>query len=93
MNEWIFISIFLIAILIIIGIVIIFVFWKKKKEGKIDREIDYKTFFSIGIIWLPVGVVFMITVNPAIGIALMAIGISYIAIGLANKDKWKNKVE
>jgi tryptophan-rich sensory protein len=91
MNEWILISIFLIAILVIIGIAIILVYWKKKKEGKIDRDIDYKVFYSLGFVWMPIGIVFMIAVNPAIGIAFMALGFSYIAIGLANRDKWKNK--
>jgi hypothetical protein len=93
MNEWIFISIFLIAILIIIGIALFLVYWKKNKEGTINREIDYKAFYSLGFVWIPIGVVFMIVVNPAIGIAFMAIGISYIAIGLANRDKWKKKEE
>ena len=91
MNEWILISIILVAVLVIIGIILTLVFWKKKKDGTINREINYKAFYSIGIIWIPVGVVFMIAVNPALGIAFMAIGISYMAIGLANRDKWKNK--
>ena len=46
-------------------------------------------FFIIGISWIPIGIVFMITVNSVIGIAFMGMGISYMAIGLANKDKWK----
>ncbi len=91
MNEWMLISIVLVAILILIGVILTVVFWKKKKEGTINRKINYKAFFSIGLIWLPAGVVFMIAVNPALGIAFMAIGISYMAIGLANRDKWEKK--
>ena len=55
------------------------------------KETNYQVFFMIGIIWLPVGVVFMITINSAIGIAFMAMGIIYMAIGLANRDKWEKK--
>ena len=47
------------------------------------KEPNYQVFFAIGIVWLPVGVVFMITINCAIGIAFMAMGIVYMAIGLA----------
>ena len=54
-------------------------FWKKKKEGKINREIDYKLFYSFGFVWIP------------IGIAFMTLGISYISIGLAYCDKWKKE--
>ena len=54
------------------------IFWKKKKEGKINREIDYKIFYSLGFLWITIGIVFMIAVNPAIKIAFMALGILYI---------------
>ncbi|UCF13415.1 MAG: hypothetical protein JSW06_03940 [Thermoplasmatales archaeon] len=90
MSEWILISIGIIAILVLIGIVLALVVFKKKKEGKMG-EPNYQVFFNVGIIWLPVGVVFMIAVNPAIGIAFMALGIMYLAIGLANRDKWDKK--
>jgi hypothetical protein len=35
--------------------------------------------------------IFLIAILVIIGIAFMALGVSYIAIGLANRDKWKNK--
>ena len=90
MNEWILISIILIGISVIIGITLILVIRKRKKEGTINKDIDYKVFYSLGFVWIPIGIVFMIAVNPAIGIAFMGLGISYIAIGLSNRDKWKN---
>jgi len=62
----------------------------EKEKKKIKKEINYQVFFHIGFIWIPVGVVFMITVNVAFGIALMGLGLLYVAIGLANKDKWKD---
>jgi hypothetical protein len=91
MSEWILISIGIITILVLIGIVLTLVVWRKKKEGKLG-EPNYQVFFILGMSWIPVGVVFMIAINPAIGTAFMAMGIVYMAIGLANKDKWeKNK--
>ena len=63
---------------------------KKKKEGK-TGEINYKIFFILGLVWIPIGSVYMITINTAIGIAFMGLGVAYIAIGLANKDKWKKE--
>ena len=90
MNDWILFSIFLIAILVVIGIALILVIRKKKKEETINKDIDYKVFYLLGFVWMPIGIVFIIAVNPAIGIAFMALGIAYIAIGLSNRDKWKN---
>jgi len=91
MSEWIVISALIIAVLIVVGLILAFILYNKKKEGK-TREINYKVFFIIGLAWIPIGSVFMITINLVIGIAFMGMGGSYVAIGLANKDKW-NKEE
>ena len=93
MNEWILIIIFLIALLIVIGIIITLIFLNKKENGRINKEIDYKAFSLIGIIWISVGVVFMITINFPIGITSMGMGTVYMAIGLGNRDKWERKNE
>ena len=90
MSEWILIFVLIPAALVVIGLLLTIVVYKKKKEGKLG-EPNYQVFFNVGMIWIPVGVVFMIAVNPAIGIAFMALGIMYLAIGLANKDKWEKK--
>jgi len=90
MSEWIPIIAIIIAALVVIGLILTLVVFKKKKEGKVG-EPNYRIFFNVGMVWIPVGVVFMIAVNPAIGIAFMALGIMYLAIGLANKDKWEKK--
>ena len=88
LNELILISIFIILFLILIGLILLLFFWKKKKEGKIVGEPNYQVFFIIGISWIPIGIVFMLTINTVIGIAFMSMGLAYISIGLANKDKW-----
>ena len=90
MSEWVLISALIVAALVVIGLILTLVVFKKKKEGKMG-EPNYQVFFNVGMVWIPVGVVFMIAINPAIGIAFMALGITYLAIGLANKDKWKKK--
>ena len=90
LNEWILISALIIAVLFAIILIITFVMFKKKKEGK-TGEINYKIFFILGLVWIPIGSVYMITINTAIGIAFMGLGVAYIAIGLANKDKWKKE--
>ena len=84
------ISIGILALFVFIGIIVLAIVWKKKKEG-IVGEPNYQVFFMLGIVWLPVGIVFMAAVNPAIGFAFMALGAAYLAIGLANRDKWKQK--
>jgi hypothetical protein len=86
-------------ILIIIGIIIILVFlgviltltYLVKKEHKRFEEPDYQVFFIMGISFLPLGIIFTIAVSPAF-IGFIGIGLCYMAIGLANKDKWKKKV-
>jgi len=91
MSEWIPIIAIIIAALVVIGVILTLVVFKRKKEGKMG-ELNYRVFFNIGMVWIPVGIVFMIAINPAIGIAFMALGITYFAIGLANSDKWKKRL-
>jgi hypothetical protein len=90
MSEWILISALIVAALVVLGLFLKILVFKKKKEGK-TVEPNYQVFFNVGMIWIPVGVVFMITINFVIGIAFMGMGLSYLAIGLANKDKWERK--
>ncbi|MFH1522707.1 MAG: hypothetical protein ABIE43_02705 [Patescibacteria group bacterium] len=69
-----------ISALLILGVIIAIVAIKKK--GK--HEPDYRTFFIMGIIWLPLGIA---TDNPS----FWAMGLIFIAIGLANKSKWRKQ--
>jgi uncharacterized membrane protein len=90
MSEWILISALIVAALIVIGLILTLVVIKKKKEGKMG-EPNYQVFFIIGMSWIPIGSVFIITINLVMGIAFIGLGIAYMAIGLANRDKWENK--
>jgi hypothetical protein len=89
MNEWILISLVLVAILVLIGIVLTLVFWKKKEGSGID-ETNYQVFFILGICLFPVGLVFLINGNIAF-IGLVGMGLIYLIIGLSNRNKWEKK--
>jgi len=65
------------------------VIWKKRKGAK--TETDYRAFYVLGICFAPLGIVLMITIgNPGM-LGMTGLGVAYIAIGLANRDKWKKK--
>ena len=90
MNEGILISILIVAALLVIGLILTLVVIKKKKEGKIG-EPNYKVFHFLGIIWIAIGIVFMVSINLVIGIAFMGMGLSYMMISLVNREKWEKK--
>lgn len=81
--PWILISIA--VIIILLGIFVIFAIKSKKIK---QREPDYYTFFIMGIIWTIFGAVFFEDL-----FFFLAIGLTFLIIGLMNKDKWnKNRV-
>jgi hypothetical protein len=54
--------------------------WKTK--GRIEpKDTDYRTFFIIGIAFFPIGIA---TGNAG----LWSLGLIFMIIGAANKDKW-----
>ena len=65
--------------------------WKKIKEGGY-KEPDYRAFFIMGICLLPMGIIFMTTLNPGF-IGFTCMGLWYMAFSLANREKWKKKKE
>jgi len=92
MSEWPLISA-AIAATLVVGILVGFVAWRRRKEGKL-AEPDYRAFFVMGIVWVPVGIVFMFILSlsdiPFVtGVPLWIMGLVYLTIGLANRDKWK----
>ena len=88
MNEWIIITLVLAGIMLVLGVIVIFVMQKKSKRKK---ETDYRALYSIGFVFIPAGIALMIaTKNPGL-LGITALGIVYMSIGLANKDKWKKK--
>ncbi|MBW3022651.1 hypothetical protein KY308_00925 [Candidatus Woesearchaeota archaeon] len=72
--PWILISV---AVLLALFLVV-FIFLRRKKK----RPVDYFNLFLIGIIWLPMGVVFD-------NYFFTLVGVIFMAIGLVNYKKWK----
>jgi uncharacterized membrane protein YidH (DUF202 family) len=75
LMPWIFITV-IGLLLLVLGL---FIYYRKDLR---DRKADYRTFFIIGITWLPIGIV--LEIYP-----LAAMGGVFLAVGLVNKDKWE----
>ena len=76
----------ILAIIILLGLVMVMYYRKNPTKRK---ETDYYTFFVLGISWVPIGIVFWLTLDMPFGMVFFMMGICYLAIGLANRDKWK----
>lgn len=55
-----------------------------------NQNINYKAFIPIGIVFIGAGVTFLVAVNPAIGAALIGVGVVYVIIGARNSRE-KNR--
>lgn len=85
--PWILVSIAVaVVVLAILAILVL------KRKGW-EREVDYRSYFSMGIIWLPLGIVFYLILENVIGLFFLIMGLIYLSIGLKNKDKWGKKVK
>ena len=81
--PWIMIAI---VVLLIVGLIVALIAYKKK--GK--HEPDYRTFFTMGVIWLIFGIPMMIQDKG--NATFFILGLVFTIIGLAHKDKWKKQV-
>ncbi|MFC2019028.1 hypothetical protein ACFLU4_03625 [Chloroflexota bacterium] len=85
----------ILVILLVVGILMVLTVRQKQREGK-PTEPNYRAFFLMGIIWVPLGIVSMVVyfifqIPFFIGIPFLALGLIYLIIGLTNRDKWKQK--
>ncbi len=69
----------MIIALIILALGVIYA-WKLNREGK-QHETNYQTLFTIGVVWLPIGIA---TNNPVFFI----LGTVFTITGVVNSDKW-----
>ncbi|MFC1871357.1 hypothetical protein ACFLYF_03030 [Chloroflexota bacterium] len=86
------IMIIIFAILVITGILLVLKVWRDKRDGKL-KEPNYRTFFIMGVIWTPIGIIstvvyFLLQIPFYIALPLLAMGLIYLVIGLTNRDKW-----
>ncbi len=91
---WIIIAI--VAVLIVSGILVAWMAWKRKKEGK-QEETNYRTFFIMGMFMIPIGIIgitasFFTDISFFLGFPFFSIGVVYIAIGLGNRGKWTKRI-
>jgi len=74
--------------LTLVGLVTGILLLRKWKSGNRD-EANYKAFFIIGITFLPVGVALSASTHNPGFFGMSGLGAAYLAIALANRDKWK----
>ena len=85
---------FIVSFLVFLGLIIFLVLQVSRKKNNLaeeTREMDYRTFFALGIIFLPTGIAMAITTGEFFYNGLTSLGIIYLIIGLANRSKWKSK--
>ena len=64
------------------------------KEMKDEKPTDYRVFFIVGTSLIAMGISLMSAVGPAFIKIILGGGVAFMAIGLANRDKWaKSKRE
>lgn len=80
--------------LFLLGMLLAWAAWRKKKEGK-QQAPDYRSLFILGATFLSLGIIYEVVffvsdvkVFLVLGLAFMAMGLSYLTIGLANRSKW-----
>jgi hypothetical protein len=76
MNTWL---IIMIAVAVIIVGLAIFMIVAQRKKKEIS---NYRSWFFIGICWIPQGVVFK-------NVFFLVMGVVFAVVGLLNKNKWK----
>ena len=68
----------------------------RRRKGAGSRETDYRTFFTIGIAFLASGAIFFLVclqsdIPFVLALPHLAMGLVYVTIGLANRDRWKTR--
>lgn len=51
-----------------------------------NKKTNNKVFLPIGVSFMGVGAIFMTSINPGVGLALIGVGIMFIIIGVSKKD-------
>jgi biotin transporter BioY len=77
---------FIALIVAVVFVLSIGVFYVVRNRGIETRVDDYRTFFIMGVAFIPIGIA---TDNYAFSI----IGLVFIILGVTNRDKWRNTQE
>ena len=75
--------------MLVIGVISAVLALKKSESG----EPNYRVFFLGGLILLPLGIIWIgaslfLDISMGAGAAFIGVGVIYLTIGLAYRDKW-----
>lgn len=82
----------ILAIVVALAIFTVLVVRKRRKEGRLE-ETNYRVFFITGAVMTPIGLIGIIVsffrdYSFFVPLPVLTIGIVYLVMGLANRDKW-----
>jgi hypothetical protein len=83
--PWIFVGLAVGALAVTAGIALMFVTVKRRR----GIEPDYRSLYMMGLIWAPIGLVLWLTLDNPGMIGLSVMGMIFLVIGLANREKWQ----
>ena len=75
------------TLITIVGLAVLFLI--RRQRPRVKKETDYRALFNVGIVFLGAGLA--ISVSTKIMNPLFILGLIYLVMGLANKDKWKTQ--
>ena len=87
------IALVILAMAVVVGIFAVFMTRKNGRGGKLEGT-NYRVFFIMGIAMTDIGIIGMVValwrdysyITP---LPILTMGMVYLAISLANRDKWK----
>ena len=85
------------SVLVVTGIVLLLLILRRgKAEGK--KEPNYRAIFIVGLSQISAGSAFTIIstesdLSPFLGLSFLGMGLAYMAVGLANRDKWEQATD
>jgi hypothetical protein len=92
---WAWISVALLAAALTLGLLLVLVNLKKKAGGS-AKPPNHRAFFLMGVVMLAVGTAELLIflrsdVSFVVALPLLAIGLVFVVIGLANRGNWSRR--
>ncbi len=88
MSENVFLILGFIVFAILLGFIVYLIIQKRKNSGG-QQQINFKIFFILGACFLPAGIAISLSSDNNSFSVLSVLGLIYLVIGLANRDKWE----
>ena len=95
MSTWVWVSTALLAVVLTLGLLWILVNLKKK-AGAGAQQPNHRALFFMGLVMLIAGTAELLLflrsdVSHVVALPLLVIGLVFVVIGLANRDKWQRR--